>query len=132
VCPPKDLSENILRPVKPHLLSYLKQIGVIRAVPANPEPGQVLARGCCFLHGGSSTNMVIFADGWACTNTGCHRNRVFGSNLEGLLRQMCHKLTGQVVGPEEAWAFAKTNPDRMADLFATGNFRQARPRRLTN
>jgi hypothetical protein len=116
--------------MKPYLLRYLKDIGLLEAVPeAPPAKGQVLARGICVLHDAADNPnaFLLFADGFACTTHGCHKERQFGHNLEGLIRHMAFRVTGQVLSWRDAWSFARNNADRLTELV-TGKVRQASSR----
>ena len=102
------------------VLQLLKQIGLIETIPDDlPPPGKPLARGVCPLHDGADNPnaFVVYADGFVCATHHCHKTREFGHNLEGLIRHMAHKVTGEVMAWRPAWAFARKNVERLKSLI---------------
>jgi hypothetical protein len=109
-------------------MEFLKEVGLLNAVPATPPgKGKVLARGVCPLHDDADNphGFLLFADGFACTTSGCHKELGLGSNLEGLVRHLVHRLTGEVMSWRDAWDFARENLSLVRELVATCNARPA-------
>jgi hypothetical protein len=107
--------------MKTHLLEFLKDIGLLETVPVEqPRRGIVLARGVCFLHDDADNRyaFMLYADGFVCATKGCHGKKEFGCNLEGLIRQMVHRITGEVMPWRAAWDWAREHADAMHDLVA--------------
>jgi hypothetical protein len=107
--------------VKTYLLHYLKDIGLIEAVPdAPPAKGQVLSRGVCPLHDDADNRyaFLLYADGFVCTTHRCHREREFGHNIEGLIRHLAFRLTSRVLAWRDVWTFARQNADQFRALVA--------------
>jgi 5S rRNA maturation endonuclease (ribonuclease M5) len=114
--------------VKTYLLKFLKEVGLLNAVPESPPgKGKVLARGVCPLHEDADNphGFLLYADGFACTTVGCHKERGLGSNLEGLVRHLAHRLTGDEMTWHDAWAFARKNVSQVRELVATCKARPA-------
>jgi hypothetical protein len=99
-------------------LHFMQDIGLLDEVPrAMPEPGTVLARSPCFLHGGDNPNaFLLFADGFACETNKCHQDRELGRNLPGLIRHMVKRLTGEAMEWRAAWRWANANRQRLREL----------------
>jgi hypothetical protein len=119
--------------MKVYLLEYLKGIGMLEAVPeAFPGPGKPLARGVCCLHEGADNpnGFILYADGFACQTNGCHTNREFGCNIEGLIRHLVYRATGEVMAWRKAWDFARANAERLKGLVGA-TVRQGRRKSWT-
>jgi hypothetical protein len=69
---------------------------------------------------------MLFADGFACSTQACHKQKQFGCNLEGLIRQMVFRVTEEVMAWRDAWDCARNNIEKMRDLVKEANVRQAR------
>src|SRR5262249_7826156 len=104
------------RPLYKNVLRYLADLGLIGEVPdEHPASRRVLARSVCFLHDGADNPnaFLLFADGFACTTKGCHKDKTFGCNLPGLVRHMVYRVTGEVMDWRPAWKYARANRDRL-------------------
>jgi hypothetical protein len=100
------------------VLYLLRDVGLLKAVPDQLTANSVLSRSKCFLHDGSDNPhaLLLFGDGYACTTHGCHKDRRFGSNLEGLIRHMAYRLTGQIMSWIDAWRFARRSINKLKAL----------------
>jgi hypothetical protein len=118
-------------PLKVHLLSFLKEIGLLDAVPESPPgKGKLLMRGVCCLHDDADNpnGFLLYADGFACTTRQCHKQTQFGCNLEGLIRHLVYRTTKEVMAWRPAWAFARKHVDELKALVSEVQVRPAKNR----
>ena len=105
-------------------LYLLRDIGLLKEVPNRsvPTPKKVLARTVCFLHEDADNPMgfILFSDGFACMTKGCHTEELFGNNLIGLIRHLVYRVTGKVMGSNEARKYIKRNKETFKE-FVTRN-----------
>jgi len=124
---PKPHHERVSKTMH-KVLFFLRNIGLLAEVPRQaPSPKTVLARGVCFLHDGADNPnaFLLYHDGYACMTIGCHKDKRFGNNLEGLIRHMVYRTTGAVMSWQEAWRFARSNAHRLKQLIDAANVRHA-------